>query len=321
MKLGIFTPVFGRLSFEEMLAQVRAYPALKAIELGTGGWPGSNHIDVDRLLASQQEAGEYRARIEDAGLVVSALSCHGNPIHPVAERAREHDEVFRKTVRLANRLHVPVVITFSGCPGDHEHARHPNWIITPWPSEFLDVLSWQWEEKVIPYWRDAAKFAEGEGIKIALEAHPGFAVYNVETALQLRAAAGKSIGSNFDPSHLFWQGADIATVIQALGDSIFHVHAKDVALNPANVARNGVLDAKTYRRLAERSWLFRTVGWGHGELAWKEIVSALRMVGYDGAISIEHEDALVSIDEGVASAVSFLSRVLLAEPPAEAWWT
>jgi sugar phosphate isomerase/epimerase len=222
---------------------------------------------------------------------------------------------------LANLLHIPVVNTFSGCPGDNERASCPNWIISPWPPEFLDVLSWQWEKKVIPYWREVAKFAADEGVNIALEAHPGFVVYNVETSLRLRDAAGKSIGANFDPSHLFWQGADIPTAIRALGDAIFHVHAKDLALNQANVARNGVLDNKSYRRMAERSWLFRTVGWGHGELEWKQIVSALRMIGYDGVISIEHEDALASMDEGVASAVSLLNRVLLSEPPAEAWWT
>ena len=321
LKLGIFTPVFGQLPFEEMLARVRSFPTLRAIELGTGAWPGSSHIEVDPLLANPQQAKDYRARIQDAGLVVSALSCHGNSIHPVPEKAREHDEILRKTVRLANLLHIPVVNTFSGCPGDNERASCPNWIISPWPPEFLDVLSWQWEKKVIPYWREVAKFAADEGVNIALEAHPGFVVYNVETSLRLRDAAGNSLGANFDPSHLFWQGADIPTAIRALGDAIFHVHAKDLALNQANVARNGVLDNKSYRRMAERSWLFRTVGWGHGELEWKQIVSALRMIGYDGVISIEHEDALASIDEGVASAVSLLNRVLLSEPPAEAWWT
>jgi sugar phosphate isomerase/epimerase len=218
-------------------------------------------------------------------------------------------------------LKVQVVVTFSGCPGDSDQATCPNWITCPWPPEFLETLEWQWDKKVLPYWDEAGKFAANHGVKVAIEAHPGFVVYNTETALKLRAAAGKSVGVNFDPSHLFWQGVDIPVAIRALGDSIFHVHAKDSALNRENIANNGVLDAKTYRQMADRAWLFRTVGWGHGQLVWKEIVSALRMVGYDYVISIEHEDALASVDEGLESAAKFLSEIVLKEPPTEPWWT
>jgi sugar phosphate isomerase/epimerase len=259
--------------------------------------------------------------VDDAGLSISALSCHGNPLHPDPAIARDYDDVFRKTVCLASWMQVPVVVTFSGCPGDSDTARHPNWVTTPWPPEFLDVLNWQWEHKTIPYWRDATSFAANHGVKVALEAHPGFIVYNVETLLKLRTAVGANLGINFDPSHFFWQGVDVPSAIRALGDAIFHVHAKDVALDPQNVAVNGVIDTKSYRRMAERSWLFRTVGWGHDELEWKRIVSALRMSGYDYVMSIEHEDALASVDEGLRAAVDMLSRVILTEPPADAWWT
>ena len=216
---------------------------------------------------------------------------------------------------------VDVVVTFSGCPGDADDAKHPNWVTNPWPPEFLEVLDWQWEKKVVPYWCGAARLAADHGVKVALEAHPGFVVYNVDTALKLRAAVGPTVGVNFDPSHFFWQGVDVPTAIRALGDSIFHVHAKDVALDRQNVAVNGVIDTKTYRRMAERSWLFRSVGWGHDELEWKRIVSALRLAGYDHVMSIEHEDALASVDEGLAAAVDLLSRVILTEPPVQAWWT
>ncbi len=321
MKLGVFTPVFGGLEVREMLARVRALEHVQAIELGTGGWPGADHVDVDALLARRDRVHEYRAMIADAGLTISALSCHGNPLHPDADTAQAADEVFCKTLRLAEALEVGVVVTFSGCPGDAEDARHPNWVTTAWPPEFLDVLDWQWERKAIPYWTGAAKRAADHGVRVALEAHPGFLVYNVETALRLRAATGPAVGMNFDPSHLFWQGVDMPSAIRALGDALFYVHAKDVALNVQNVAVNGVIDAKSYRRMPERSWLFRSVGWGHGESEWKRIVSALRLANYDGVVSIEHEDALASVDEGLRTAVEFLARVVLTEPPAEAWWT
>lgn len=321
MKLGLFTPVFGNLDVPAMLSRVKALQHVTAIELGTGGWPGNSHIDPDKLLADAGEATAFKKRITDAGLQISALSCHNNPLHPDAGEAKAADDTIRKSVRLAERLGVPVVVTFSGCPGDHDGAKHPNWVTCPWPPEFSDIIEWQWTEKAIPYWRDTAKFAADHGVKIALEPHPGFLVYNVETALRLRQAAGSSVGVNFDPSHFFWQGVDVPAAIRALGVSIFHVHAKDVTVDPQNVAVNGVIDAKSYRRMAERSWLFRSVGWGHDALEWKRIVSALRLAGYDYVMSIEHEDALASVDEGLRAAVDTLSRAVLTEPPVEAWWT
>ena len=185
----------------------------------------------------------------------------------------------------------------------------------------LDVLSWQWEKKAIPYWRVAGRFAGDHGVKVAIEAHPGFLVYNTETALRLRAEAGRAVGVNFDPSHLFWQGVDIPSAIRALGDAIFHVHAKDLAFDVGNRAVNGVIDAKSYTRMTERSWLFRSVGWGPDEAEWKRFASALRLAGYDYVISIEHEDALASVDEGLRAAVDMLHRVVLTEPPVTPWWT
>jgi sugar phosphate isomerase/epimerase len=321
MKLGVFTPVFGNRTLDQVLAKMRSLTGVQAIELATGGWPGSNHVDVNSLLANPHKAEEFLSQIRDAGLTISALSCHGNPLHPNPSIAREYDEAFRKSVRLAEKLHVPVVVTFSGCPGDSDKSECPNWIVTPWPPEFLETLEWQWDKKVLPYWQEAGRFAADHGIKVAIEAHPGFVVYNVETALRLRALAGTNVGVNFDPSHLFWQGVDVPTAVRALGPAIYHVHAKDSALDAQNIALNGVLDAKTYRLMAQRSWLFRSVGWGHGELEWKQIVSALRLAGYDYVISIEHEDALASVDEGLESAASFLSRIVLKEPPTEPWWT
>ena len=320
MKLGLFTPVFGKLSLDELLVELKKYPQITALELGCGGWPGASHIEPAKLLANPASAKEYRANLSDAGLTISALSCHGNPVHPDAAVAKADDATLQQTVRLAELLEVPVVVTFSGCPGASEKDATPNWITAAWPPEFLDGLEWQWNERLIPYWRATEKMAANAGVKIALEAHPGFCVYNPETMLRLREATGTSLGINLDPSHLWWQQIDIPVAIRALGEAIFHFHAKDVAMEPTLVARNGVLDAKSYARMTERSWLFRSVGWGHSEIEWKRIASALRLVGYDYVMSIEHEDALASTHEGLASAVGMLSRVLLTEAPVEAWW-
>src|SRR3954470_6048207 len=188
MKLGVFTPVFGTMPLDDVLAKVRGLQHVQALEIGTGGWPGRDHLDIDALLDKKTCAAEYRRKIADAGLTISALSCHANPLHPDAATARTADELFRKTVRLAEQLEVPVVVTFSGCPGDSDGAAHPNWVTTPWPPEFLDILEWQWEKKAIPYWSRTAQFAADHGVKVALEPHPGFIVYNADSPLRLRAA-------------------------------------------------------------------------------------------------------------------------------------
>jgi len=320
VQLGLFTPVFNALSFADLLTELKRYPEITTLELGTGGWPGCSHLDVDVLLASREAARDYLARLQDANLTISALSCHGNPVHPDPAIAHRDDTTLRRTIELANRLEVPVVVTFSGCPGGSAADTTPNWITAAWPPEYAEALAWQWEQRLIPYWREATPFAADNNVKIALEAHPGFCVYNPETVLRLREAVGPSLGINLDPSHLWWQGIDISAAIATLGDSIFHVHAKDVAINPTTRNVNGVLDTKSYLEMAKRSWIFRSVGWGHSELEWKQIVSALRLVGYDYVLSIEHEDALASTHEGLSSAITTLSRVLLKEPPVDAWW-
>ena len=321
MKLGVMTVLYQDLPLEEALDKVAAM-GVEAVELGTGNYPGNHHCNPDELLSAPDGARELRRQIEKRGLMISALSAHGNPLHPDEDVASAAHETWRKTVRLAALLEVPVVIGFSGCPGDHPGASKPNWVTCAWPTDFLQVLDWQWSERVIPYWVEEAAFAEQHGVRIALEMHPGFVVYNPETLLRLRGTAGSAIGANFDPSHLFWQGIDAVEAIKALGRerAIFHVHAKDTYIDAANARVNGVLDTKDYGRIAERSWIFRTVGYGQNDKVWRDIMSALRTVDYDYVMSIEHEDALLSIDEGLGKAVDFLNKLLFKEQRAAMWW-
>jgi len=321
MKLGVLMVLFGDKPFEEALDTVKE-AGLDAVEIGTGNYPGDTYCKVDELLSDETKLKNFKNAVEKRKLEISALSCHGNPLHPDSSIREPHREVQRKTILLAEKLEVPRIITFSGCPGDSENAKYPNWVTCPWPDDFSEILKWQWEEKVIPYWKEEAAFARKHNVKeIGLEMHPGFVVYNTETLLKLRDAAGEEIGANFDPSHLFWQGIDPIASVKKLGKAIFHVHAKDTKINPYTTSVNGVLDTKTYLDEVNRSWLFRTVGYGHGFDFWKDFVSTLRMVGYDGVLSIEHEDSLMSTNEGFSKAVKFLKEVLISEPKPEAWWT
>lgn len=322
MKLGVFTVLYQNLAFEEMLDKCKEL-GLDTVELGTGNYPGSNHCDPDELLDNPEKIRAFKKAVESRGLSISGLSQHGNPLHPDKEFARKSHETWRKTVRLAQQLEVPVINGFSGCPGDHAGAVNPNWVTCSWPPEYMDVLKWQWDEVVVPYWQEEAKFAESHGItQIAFEMHPGFVVYNPETLLKLRDRVGPSIGANFDPSHLIWQGIDPVQAIKVLGreKAIFHFHAKDTFMDPANVSVNGVLDTKHYSEILDRSWTFRSVGYGSDAKMWRDIVSMLRAVGYDYAISIEHEDMLASIDEGLKKAIETLQDALFKEPLGEMWW-
>jgi len=319
MKLGVFTALFSDRPLREALyASVKL--GLEAVEIGTGNYPGDVHCKAARLLSSKPKLEAFKSLIENSGLEISALSCHGNPLHPQSKIANAHHRTFRDTVKLARKLNVKTVVTFSGCPGDSNKAKHPNWVTCPWPDDFSEVVAWQWEKKVIPYWKREAKFARNQGINIAFEMHPGFVVYNTETLLRLRSECGRNIGANFDPSHLFWQQIDPIASLRALKGAVFHVHAKDCKIYQANSKVNGVLDTKHYADEINRSWIFRTVGYGHGEDFWKDFVSTLRLIGYDGVLSIEHEDSLMSTEEGLQKAVEFLQGILLKEKVGKMYW-
>ncbi len=318
MKLGVFTPLLSQMPLDAVLAKLKALH-INTVELATGNYPGDAHCKLS-MLENPSELKEFQKQLEQHGASISALSCHGNALHPDQDRAKQAQEASRKTILLAEKLGVPVVVDFSGCPGDSLQAKAPNWVTCPWPPEYLDVLEWQWNEVVAPYWVKHAEFAAQHGVKIAIEMHPGFVVYSPETLLRLRAIAGPAIGCNYDPSHMFWQGIDPIAAIRVLADAIFHVHAKDTQLYPANLSRTGVLDTKPYTDERNRGWIFRTCGYGHGAEWWKEFVSTLRMFGYDNVLSIEHEDSLLSPEEGLTKAAQFLNEVVIKEQPGAPWW-
>ncbi|MGC1871843.1 MAG: sugar phosphate isomerase/epimerase [Acidobacteriaceae bacterium] len=319
MRVGVFTPLLSQLPLKDVLAKLKTLD-ISTVELGTGNYPGDAHCKLSMLQDSRQ-LSEFQRMLADQGCSISALSCHGNALHPNPARANEARETSRNTILLAEKLGVPVVVDFSGCPGDSPQSTAPNWVTCPWPPDYLDVLDWQWNEVVTPYWIEHGKFAAQHNVKIAIEMHPGFVVYSPETLLRLRAIAGPAVGCNYDPSHMFWQRIDPIAAIRILGDAIFHVHAKDTQLYPANLPRTGVLDTKPYTDERNRGWIFRTCGYGHGAEWWKEFVSTLRMFGYDGVLSIEHEDSLMSPEEGLTKAAQFLHELVIEQQPSAPWWT
>jgi sugar phosphate isomerase/epimerase len=320
MKLGVMTVLLGQKTAEEAFRYLSSLK-VQTVEIGTGGYPGNAHLNPKEFLADSGAA--YKEMLKRYNLEISALSTHANHVHPQKDIAAKAHEDFINTCKVAEKLNVDTVVTFSGCPGDHQGAKYSNWVTCSWPEDFSAILEYQWNDVLIPYWQSAVKEAANYGVtKIALEMHPGFCVYNPATLLKLRAAigGGGAIGANFDPSHLFWQGIQPSEAIKALKGAIYHFHAKDTKLNMANIHVNGVLDTGHYGNILDRSWVFRTVGYGHDYIEWKDIISALAATGYEGSISIEHEDGLMSVKEGLEKAVTFLRELIIQEKPGEMWW-
>jgi len=321
MKIGALTAAWAADPLEKVL-DFFAENGLQAVEIGTGNFPPNSHCDPDKLLADPKAAKRFKDAVESRGMVISALSCHGNPLHPNAKTAKKHHAVFVSTVQLAKKIGVTEINGFSGLPAGAPGDKTPNWVVAPWPDEHLAALEYQWRVAV-EYWKEQNKLLDKHGVNMCFEMHPNFLVYNPETLIKLRQVCGKRMCCNFDPSHLFWQGIDVPSAIRWLsehGEVIKHVHAKDSLVYTWNSKVNGVLDTKHYGDEMKRAWIFRTVGYGHDDAVWKDIISTLRMVGYDGALSIEHEDSLMSNDEGFLKALAFLKEATIFQARSAMTW-
>jgi len=319
MKLGVMAALFGGMKLTDALAYC-ARIGLEAIELPCGPYPG-DPWKLQGLHKEKRRLSRLKKQIADAGLEVVGIAAHGNPVHPDKRIAAKHHQMHRDAVALAAEFNT-VVVNFSGCPGGSARDRTPNFVTCPWPPDFEKAAAYQWEKVVIPYWSKENDFAAERGVRIAFEAHPGMTVHNPEDIVRLRKAGGRNLGANLDPSHFFWQGIDPVAAARYLGEHkcIFHVHAKDCRIDPHNSAVTGNLDIKSYADVGKRSWVFRTVGFGHGDEFWKPFISMLATYGYDGVISIEHEDSLMSLNEGLEKAVAYLRDLLIREKPGRAWW-
>jgi len=320
MKIGIFTVLYDDKPLEDVLKYVSSL-GYEAVELAA--WKGSHHLNIDELVKGKATA--LKNTVKKYGMVISGLSNHleGQMVlgpldsstddwykGSAEEKVRYAVERMKKTAEAAAALDVPVVNGFIGAP------NWGAWYIFP-PAyeriyeEGFKLFSQRWGEIL-----DA--FAS-QGVKFAHEVHPQEQVYNIDTAEQALKAINykKEFGFNFDPSHLIWQGIDPVIFIKKFGDRIYHMHAKDAELVKENLSTSGCIPTGAWRRPG-RGFRFRVVGWG--DVPWKRVMTALLEVGYNYVMSYEHEDAVMSREDGVEKCIAFLKPLIIKAPLEKVWW-
>ena len=311
MRLGFVSDSLGALPFDAVLDHA-ARLGMSGVEVNTGGWSTAPHVDLAALGSSADARSAFLAAFASRGLEVIALNANGNPLHPTQPK---QGRCLHDTIRLAGDLGIRTVCTMSGLPAGRRGDLVPNWVVSSWPPETQEILRYQWEEQVLPFWTETAALAKNCGVeRIALELHGNQCVYNVPSLLKLRTAVGPIVGANLDPSHLFWMGADPLAAADALGAAVHHVHAKDTMLNAPVQATTSLLENGSLMDIPARSWSYVTLGFGHGEEWWRQFCYRLKMAGYDGWLSIEHEDVLLNGLEGLEKSISLLKGVMPVAP-------
>lgn len=311
MKLGFVSDSLGGMTFDALLDSA-ARLGVSGVEVNTGGWSTAPHFDLKTMKASADARRAFTRAFETRGLEIFALNANGNPLHPTQP---EQGECLKDTIRIAGEMGIKTVCTMSGLPAGRNGDLMPNWVVSSWPPETQEILRYQWEEKLLPFWTEIVVLAKDCGVeRIALELHGNQCVYNVPSLLKLRAAVGPIVGANLDPSHLFWMGADPLVAAEALGEAVYHVHAKDTMLNAPVQATTSLLENGSLMDIPARSWSYITLGFGHGEEWWRQFCYRLKMANYDGWLSIEHEDVLLNSLEGLEKSVALLKGVMPVAP-------
>ncbi|MGB3698291.1 MAG: sugar phosphate isomerase/epimerase [Gordonia sp. (in: high G+C Gram-positive bacteria)] len=323
-KLGVYTAVLHDRPVDQALDDITAL-GLNAAEINAGGFLPPTHIpDIDDIVASRSAASEYLGLFADKGVALAGLNVNGNPLHPDAAIGDKHADDLRRAIRAAAALGGQRVVAMSGLPGGEPGSTRPNWIVNAWNSGALDVLDYQWDEVVVPFWKEIAALAADHDVKIAIEMHPQNVVFNPPTLLRLIEKVGTDhIGAEMDPSHLFWQWMDPIAAVDYLGDRVFHAAAKDVRINE-NAKIYGVLDER-FRRMGsdeertnlggdewvaewpkDSAWDFVALGRGHDTEFWSAFLRSLYRVDPDMAVNIEHEDTALGRIEGLEVAAKVL---------------
>jgi sugar phosphate isomerase/epimerase len=307
VRIGLFTDGLAHLPRREALEWC-AERGIADLELGVGTWSPSPHLDLPRLLAEPAERDLLAGELREHGQRLACVNAAGNPLHADPSARGEAQAALRGAIELAALLGVETVVTMSGCPGGRGAGDSTGVFAVSWLCcDDEGLWEWQFREHVAPYWRELSAWAarEAPGVRICLELHPGVTVFGADGFARLRAEVGPNVGINLDPSHFWWQGVDPLAIIEQHGDAIGFAHGKDTRLYPERIRVHGTLDARYPIDPDTASWHFTAVGGGRPLDQWWELLSALRESGYDGVVSIEHEDPILAPEASIeASAVA-----------------
>jgi len=313
MKIGFCTVNCSDKPIEEVcrLAADHGYGSIEVPSYADNG-----QVDADRLL-QPGEAAKFLKTVRGYGLDVSAVSNHPESLLVLGPWGVDTDSTCRGTkeekiaygtravirsAQLANALETPIVVAFSGI----ENFGHINdW---PYPGGWADE-----ERRFVEHWVPIFDRCLEYGVKIAFEPHPNNLIYDTHSALRcLELCDGHpAYGINFDPANLLMAGIDLQTFIDALGERIVAVHAKDCELVGHNMAKGGLTMQGEWGRL-DRSLRFRIPGWG--SVDWKKIITELCMVGFEGDLNYEHEDVTMSVEDGIEKTIAHLKPLIIKAP-------
>lgn len=312
MRIGVYSDSLPKLSRRDLLSWC-ATRGIHDVELGVGSWgPWPRpHLDL-ATIGEARERDRLAGELREFGVRLSAVNAAGNVLHPDPAKRADAQARLRAAVDLAVAMKVDRVISMSGCPagaGGGALGVFPCWA-TSCDDERL--FTWQLENEVGPYWQATSTWLKSyaPSVKICFELHPGVTIFTAAGFEALKPYVRDNIGINLDPSHFWWQGIDPVAVIEDLGPHIGFAHGKDTLLYPDRIRRQGVLHFSPPSDAALAPWHFAPVGEGHDDATWTTLLRALQKAGYDGVISIEHEDPRYDSEDGTQRSYEGLKRAL-----------
>jgi sugar phosphate isomerase/epimerase len=280
MYVGILTAPFHGEPLEHVAAFAAEY-GFGGLEVVAG--PGSSHVNLDNF--TPEDASRVRDLMERRALTITSLAAYTNNTHPDPDTRRANNDVVHRAIDAAVLLNVDVVCTLAG---------HP----VPGKSKMQTI-----EEECTQVFPPLLEYAERKGVKIALENWYATNIQHLghwDRLFQL--VPHENFGLNFDPSHLLWQDIDYINAVHYFADRIFHTHAKDTEVKEHRKSWVGNQDGG--------GW-WRYVIPGMGAVRWGEYLSALRSNGYNGVLSIEHEDGAVGREEGFLMGKKYLEQYFI----------
>ncbi len=323
MYLGINTHFIMRFDFEQGL-QFAHDLGLKGMEVAAGGQAAKEYCDLDKLTSDDGELHRWQDAYAKYDLDIVSLSCHGSPLMPVESIQTEYKRQFKLACQLMEKAGIRRMTLVAGLPPGNDHDSSPLWITQqvqePNMSFWRDTLEWQWEKRLIPYWKEQGKIAADHGVTLCFEMQVADLLHTPVKLKRFADEIGPVVACNFDISHMWVQGIDPVTALRYLGPLVQHVHIKDAYINDYMVRLQGMNNTTTSQRPEDRSWNFTQCGWGHDESTWRDIITTLRFIGYEDILSLEMECEYMTVEEGIRKSVEFMKPLLLAEPVSTKWW-